>query len=195
MAKKIEMTKEEKEIYNELKKLANTANARLRKLEQYMGRANSWGAKNLRDKLSSEPVQAWTKGNRVSVSKNMTLSQMQATTQALQKFINNSKTSTIRGINKIRETTIENFRVSLGIDKKLSREEGEFYYRLFEDTDYSFFVPKYFTASDFDPLIQEAKEENYSVDEFVDLISAHLFGLDSELRERAIAFYNKYIKS
>lgn len=36
MAKKIEMTKEEKEVYNELKKLANTANARLRKLEQYM---------------------------------------------------------------------------------------------------------------------------------------------------------------
>lgn len=36
MAKKIEMTNEEKEIYNELKKLANKANARLRKLEQYM---------------------------------------------------------------------------------------------------------------------------------------------------------------
>ena len=194
MSKKIEMTKEEKEIYNELKKLANTANARLRKLEQYMGRPNSWSAKNLRDKLSSEPVQAWTKGNRVSVSKNMTLTQMEATLQAVQKFIN-SKSSTIRDINKIRETTIENFRVSLGIDRKLSREEGEFYYRLFEDTDYSFFVPKYFTASEFDALIQEAKEENYSVDEFVDLISAHLFGLDSELRERAIAFYNKYIKS
>lgn len=36
MAKKIEMTKEEKEVYNELKKLATKANARLRKLEQYM---------------------------------------------------------------------------------------------------------------------------------------------------------------
>lgn len=164
-------------------------------LSNICGRANSWGAKNLRDKLSSEPVQAWTKGNRVSVSKNMTLSQMQATIQALQKFINNSKTSTIRGINKIRENTIENFRQSLGIDRKLTREEGEFYYRLFEDTDYSFFVPKYFTASEFDALIQEAKEENYSVDEFVDLISSHLSGLDSELKERAIAFYNKYIKS
>lgn len=194
MAKKIEMSKEEKEMYNELKKLANTANARLRKLEQYMGRSDSWSAKNLRDKLSSEPVQAWTKGNRVSVSKNMTLLQMEATIQATKKFLN-SKTSTIRGINEVRENTIENFRQSLGIDRKLSREEGEFYYRLFEDTDYSFFVPKYFTASEFDALIQEAKEENYSVDEFVDLISAHLSGLDSELRERAIAFYNKYIKS
>ena len=194
MAKKIEMSKEEKEMYNELKKLANTANARLRKLEQYMGRSDSWSAKNLRDKLSSEPVQAWTKGNRVSVSKNMTLLQMEATIQATKKFLN-SKTSTIRGINEVRENTIEIFRQSLGIDRKLSREEGEFYYRLFEDTDYSFFVPKYFTASEFDALIQEAKEENYSVDEFVDLISAHLSGLDSELRERAIAFYNKYIKS
>lgn len=164
-------------------------------LNNICGRANTWSAKNLRDKLSSEPVQAWTKGNRVSISKNMTLSQMQATIQALQKFINNSKTSTIRGINKIRETTIENFRVSLGIDKKLSREEGEFYYRLFEDTDYSFFVPKYFTASQFDALIQEAKEENYSQEDFVGAIQSLLHSIDKELEERAIAFYNKYIKS
>lgn len=163
-------------------------------LNNICGRPNTWSAKNLRDKLSSEPVQSWTKGNRISVSKNMTLLQMEATIQATKKFLN-SKTSTIRGINEVRENTIENFRQSLGIDRKLSREEGEFYYRLFEDTDYSFFVPKYFTASEFDALIQEAKEENYSQEDFVGAIQSLLHSIDKELEERAIAFYNKYIKS
>ncbi len=60
MAKKIELTKEEQEVYNNLRKLAKRANQRLVRLEREFGK-DRWGAKELKSKLDVEPLQTWTK--------------------------------------------------------------------------------------------------------------------------------------
>lgn len=56
---KIILTKEQQELYAELKKLSKRANQRIVRLERQFGK-DSWGTKYLKEKLESEKVQAWT---------------------------------------------------------------------------------------------------------------------------------------
>ena len=75
MAKKIEQTKEEQEVYQNLKKLSKRANQRLVRLERAFGK-DRWGAKELKSLLDVEPLQAWTNAGRVRAAKSMSLNDM-----------------------------------------------------------------------------------------------------------------------
>lgn len=194
MPKKVEMNETQKELFRELTKLSKRANQRIVRVERMFGK-DTWGIKRLRNKLDIEPLQAWTSAGRVRVNKKMSITQLRATIKATKQFLA-MESSTISGIRNIRQRQIEGIRRQLSNDdiNNITYEEAESLYDLFEDTDFTFFVPKYFTASEFWALIEEAKEMNYSENEFVSLIRNYIeFGNDLDMLMRIRAIYNKYV--
>lgn len=193
MPQKIELNSEQQQLFNELKKLSKRANQRIVRLEREFGK-DTWATKKLRDKLSTEPLQAWSKTGRVKVNKSMTITQMKSTIKATQQFLN-SKTSTKRGIKQVRKTTIKNLAKSLGTEEEdLTDEEAETLYEMLSD-DYVTDILKYIPASDFWALIEDAKESGDSQDSFISRISDYIeFGNDVDMRNKLIMIYEKYVK-
>ena len=193
MPKKIELNSEQQQLFNELKKLSKRANQRIVRLEREFGK-DTWATKKLRDKLATEPLQAWSKTGRVKVNKSMTTTQMKATIKATQQFLN-SKTSTKRGIKQVKKTTIKQLAKSLGTDDEdLTNEEAEALYYMLSD-DYVTDILKYIPASDFWALIEDAKEAGDSQESFISRISDYIeFGNDVDMRNKLIMIYEKYVK-
>lgn len=193
MPKKIELNSEQQQLFNELKKLSKRANQRIVRLEREFGK-DTWATKKLRDKLETEPLQAWSKTGRVKVNKSMTITQMKSTIKATQQFLN-SKTSTKRGIKQVRKTTIKNLAKSLGTEEEdLTDEEAEALYDMLSD-DYVTDIIKYIPASDFWALIEDAKESGDSQDSFISRISDYIeFGNDVDMRNKLIMIFEKYVK-
>lgn len=193
MPKKIELSSEQQQLFNELKKLSKRANQRIVRLEREFGK-DTWATKKLRDKLATEPLQAWSKTGRVKVNKSMTTTQMKATIKATQQFLN-SKTSTKRGIKQVKKTTIKQLAKSLGTDDEdLTNEEAEALYDMLSD-DYVTDILKYIPASDFWALIEDAKEAGDSQESFISRISDYIeFGNDVDMRNKLIMIYEKYVK-
>jgi hypothetical protein len=193
MPKKIELSSEQQQLFNELKKLSKRANQRIVRLEREFGK-DTWATKKLRDKLATEPLQAWSKTGRVKVNKSMTTTQMKATIKATQQFLN-SKTSTKRGIKQVKKTTIKQLAKSLGTDDEdLTNEEAEALYDMLSD-DYVTDILKYIPASDFWALIEDAKEAGDSQESFISRISDYIeFGNDIDMRNKLIMIYEKYVK-
>ncbi len=145
MSKKIDMTSEEKELYNELKTLSKRANQRIVRLEREFGK-ESWGIKLLKNKLATEPLQAWTVSGRVRVNKRMTATQMRATIKFTKQFLNSS-VSTKAGIKKAKKKAIETLQRQYGsMTKDISYKEAEALYNFFEDKEVNKitnFIPRF----------------------------------------------------
>lgn len=193
MAKK-EMTEEQAELFRELTKLSKRANQRLVRLEGAFGK-DTWASRKLKNRLDIEPLQAWTKTGRVRVNKSMTITQLRATIKATNQFLN-SQTSTVAGIKKVREKQIKSISKALGTEEAdLTYEEAETLYIMFEDTDFTFFVPQYLSASEFWAEIESAKEQNLDLDDFTNSIRKYIeFGNDLDMLIRIRAIYEKYVK-
>ena len=66
---------------------------------------------------------------------------------------------------------------------------------MFEDTDFTFFVPRYLSASEFWAEIESAKEQNSDLDDFTNSIRKYIeFGNDLDMLIRIRAIYEKYVK-
>ena len=193
MAKK-EMTEEQAELFRELTKLSKRANQRLVRLERAFGK-DTWASRKLKNRLDTEPAQAWTETGRVRVNKSMTITQLRAAIKATKQFLN-SQTSTVSGIKKVREKQIKSISKSLGTEEAdLTYEEAETLYMMFEDTDFTFFVPRYLTASEFWGEIENAKEQNLDLNDFTNSIRKYIeFGNDLDMLVRIRAIYEKYVK-
>lgn len=193
MAKK-EMTEKQAELFRELTKLSKRANQRLVRLERAFGK-DTWASRKLKNRLDTEPTQAWTNTGRVRVNKSMTITQLRAAIKATKQFLN-SQTSTVSGIKKVREKQIKNISKALGTEEAdLTYEEAETLYTMFEDTDFTFFVPKYLTASEFWAEIESAKEQNSDLNDFTNSIRKYIeFGNDLDMLVRIRAIYEKYVK-
>lgn len=129
---KKELTREEQQLFNELKKLSKRANQRIVRLEREFGK-DTWATKYLRDKLVTEPLQAWTSSGRVKVNKSMTVTQMKATIKATNEFLN-SNISTKRGIEKAKQKAIKTLKTRFSTDvSDISYEEAETLTNFFDD--------------------------------------------------------------
>lgn len=184
---------EENKLYNELQKLAKRANQRIVRLERAFGK-DKWATKKLRDKLEIEPLQAWTKSGRIKVNKNMDITQLQATIKATKQFLN-SKVSTVRGVKKVRESTIKNIAQNLGIDgEKLSYDEAQTLYYLL-DVDYMPDILSKIPASKLWVIIAESIENNDTETQWLERISDYIdFGNDMDMKIKLIRLYEDYIK-
>lgn len=129
---RIELTQEERELFTELKKLSKRANQRILRLEREFGR-DTWATKYLKEKLTTEPLQAWTKSGRVKASKKMTIHQMRDTIKATNEFLNSS-ISTKSGIKKAKQKAIQTLKTRFSTDvSDITYEEAEALTYFFED--------------------------------------------------------------
>lgn len=114
MAKKIELTKEQTVLFNELKNLSKRANQRILELEKSY-KKEPLATKYLREKLAVEPLQAWTRKGRIKASKRMSEDQMRATIKAAKDFLKNPM-STKRGIKKAKQKAVETLKERFGTE-------------------------------------------------------------------------------
>lgn len=145
MPSKKELTREEQELFNELKKLSKRANQRIVRLERRFGK-DTWATKYLKDKLATEPLLAWTRSGRVRVNKSMTITQMTGTIKATKEFLK-SGTSTARGIKKAKIKAINTLKTRFSTDvSEITYEEAEALTNFFEDREVNQitnFIPRF----------------------------------------------------
>lgn len=141
---KKELTREEQELFSELKKLSKRANQRIVRLEREFGK-DTWATKYLKKKLATEPLQAWSISGRVKANKSMTVTQMKATIKATKEFLNSS-ISTKRGVKKAKQKAIKTLKTRFSTDvSDISYEEAEALISFFEDkevNDVTNFIPR-----------------------------------------------------
>ena len=100
MAKKIELTKEQQELFNELKTLAKRANQRLLRIERLTDQKGTFASKQLYDYLDSSTLQALSEKGRVRVSKSFSTTQMLAIKKATEQYLEDS-TSQVAGVKSL----------------------------------------------------------------------------------------------
>lgn len=150
------LTPEEQELFNELKKLSKRANQRIVRLERAFGK-DTWATKYLKEKLESEPVQAWTTKGRVKVNKSMTQIQMRATIKATKEFLNSS-ISTQRGVKKAKIKAIKTLKTRFSTDvSEISYEEAEALTNFFEDNEVNG-ITNFISGSTVVGIIEESRE-------------------------------------
>ena len=131
---KKELTREEQELFNELKKLSKRANQRIVRLEREFGK-DTWATKYLKEKLATEPLQAWSISGRVKANKSMTVTQMKATIKATKEFLNSS-ISTKRGVKKAKQKAIKTLKKRFSTNvSDITYAEAEALTNFFEDRD------------------------------------------------------------
>lgn len=142
---KKELTREQQELFSELKKLSKRANQRIVRLEREFGK-DTWATKYLKEKLATEPLQAWSISGRVKANKSMTVIQMKATIKATKEFLNSS-ISTKRGVKKAKQKAIKTLKTRFSTDvSDISYEEAEALTSFFEDKDVNKstnFIPRF----------------------------------------------------
>lgn len=97
------MTPDETKLFNEMKKLVNTANQRIRNIEREIGKTPILGVRELKEKLESLPMEQWTAGGRPALRKNLSETQMIAEINALKDFLEDKQYSTLTGIKQAKK--------------------------------------------------------------------------------------------
>lgn len=145
MPKKKDLTREEQELFNELKKLSKRANQRIVRLEREFGK-DTWATKYLKEKLATDPLQAWSISGRVKANKSMTVTQMKATIKATKEFLNSS-ISTKRGVKKAKQKAIKTLKTRFSTNvSDITYAEAEALTSFFEDKDVNKstnFIPRF----------------------------------------------------
>ena len=161
----------------ELMKKVKQANRQISSIENRYGDnagMGSWGVRYLYDDLDNSVVNGISQlSGKVQVKKNMTSTQLKAIDKAVTKFLNNKKTSTLRGITQTKKAITD------GIKKSLSNPNPDYNRDELELTDkdaqtlYSFLEDKTLRStmeklgpSDVWNFLMNAKEHQQKGDEF-----------------------------
>lgn len=185
-------TKERAKLMAETRELISQANRRLKGLNN-AGYRGSWASKKLVSRIDTKILKAWEKKGKIKVNKNLTNTQLMALQKAVNQFLE-SKTSTIKGIKEVSQARIKGIQETLSdeLRGRVSEEDAEFYYDMFEEDDFNFFADK-IGASTLWMLIDDAKMLDASEDDWLSMLNNYITLNDLDLRERAIRLYNKYI--
>lgn len=189
---KKELTREEQELFNELKKLSKRANQRIVRLERAFGK-DTWATKYLKEKLAVEPLQAWTLSGRVRVNKNMTVTQMKATIKATKEFLNSS-ISTRRGIKKAKQKAIQTLKIRFSTDvSDITYKEAEALTMFFEDFEVNK-ITNFIPGSDVLAVIEEAREQNNDYETFSSQMESIIqYNIGTNIENILRKIYAKYV--
>lgn len=175
MSKKIEMTKREQELFNEMKKLSKRANQRIVRLERLTNVKEPFAVKQLADKLSADTLKVWTEKGRVGAKKGLTELQMKAIIKATNEFLSKNSISTQAQAKAYQE------KVSLKAGKKLTIEQAETEYQLKKNYEW---IYEYMTPSEYwGGFVKEAKDSRWNREEFTDELLSYITNatIDDEL--------------
>lgn len=156
---------------------------------------DTWATKYLKEKLATEPLQAWTISGRVKVNKSMTVTQMQGTIKATKEFLN-SNISTTRGIKKAKQKAIKTLQIRFSTDvSDITYEEAEALTNFFEDKEVNS-ITNFIPGSDVLAIIEEAREQRNDYETFYSQMQSYIKwnkGYNNENLMRKI--YTKYVYS
>lgn len=127
-------------------------------------------------------------------NKKMSLTQLRAVNKALQQFMS-SKTSTVAGIEEVRQEVIQKISKTLTEDRgrNISYDEAETLYNMFTDNDTDELI-KDIGASAFWDVLESAKEASDSEEQFADRIARYAQReIDVDIRRKISNIYDKYV--
>ena len=173
-------------------KLVKQVNARLTRLNKAGYSTGTWASKKLNTRLQTNKIGAWHRG-RVKVKESMTETQLKAIQKASKQFLS-SKTSTSKGINKVKKNTLKSLASTLSDEYRgrLNEEDAVFYYDMLGEDDFEFFNDK-IGASTLWIQIDEAIDKGDSESKWIERLSRYITLNDEDTRNRAIRLYDKYI--
>lgn len=131
------MTKEvfDRNNYDALKKKVLRANKAIERIEKKYGE-DSWGVNRLYNKLDNETFKGITKSGKIRLNKNMSDVQLKAIEKATNNFLDNKKTSTLKGIKGVIKEVKTSLKGTLGDEEhQLTNAEINKLYDLVEDKD------------------------------------------------------------
>lgn len=183
--------------YDVNKAVRNTKNGRWERISKDVKRisykSGTWASKKLIDRLETSTLDAWSNG-KVKIRENMTITQLRAVQKAISQFMA-SKTSTLKGIQSVKESTKASLKATLSDEDLglLSDSEVETMYNMLSDTDFSFLSDKV-GASTAWSLIEDAKDNNDTEKGWINRLNRYAFEInDLDMKAKALAIYNKYI--
>lgn len=211
-------TNQKQELYREVKKQVIETNKRLEKLsrgydinkavrnpktgrferiskevKRVSYKSGTWASKKLIDRLETSTLDAWSNG-KVKIRENMTITQLRAIQKATSQFMT-SKTSTLKGIHSVKESTKASLKATLSDEDlgELTDSEVETMYNMLSDTDFSFLSDKV-GASTAWSLIEDSKDNNDTEKGWINRLNRYAFEInDVDMKAKALAIYNKYI--
>lgn len=180
------------QTFKETLKLVKQVNSRITQLSKHGYSSGTWASKKLNARLQTSKIGAWHRG-RVKVKESMSDTQLKAIQKASRQFLE-SKTSTYKGINKVKKNTIKSLASTLSDEDRgrVNEEDAEFYYDMLGEDDFDYFADK-IGASTLWILIDEANEQGDSENGWLDRLGRYITLNDEDIRNRAIRLYDKYI--
>lgn len=180
------------QTFKETLKLVKQVNSRITQLNKHGYSSGTWASKKLNARLQTSKIGAWHRG-RVKVKESMSDTQLKAIQKASRQFLE-SKTSTYKGINKVKKNTIKSLASTLSDEDRgrVNEEDAEFYYDMLGEDDFDYFADK-IGASTLWILIDEANENGDSESSWLDRLGRYITLNDEDVRNRAIRLYDKYI--
>lgn len=177
--------------YNELKKRVNKANRYIANIQRKYGE-NSWAVNKLYDKIDNNlinGVNLLTGGIRLN--KNMSKPVLNTIRKATDDFLA-SKTSTIGGIEQVRNSVIKSLRKHYNDENiNITRKDAEKLYSILEDKDLRDTAEK-IGASELWGLAINAKSKNMSEKQFLNSVKKHIdFENDVGIRNDLISIYQR----
>ena len=181
MAKKIEMSKEEQILFNELQKLVKKANQRLLRLERLTGEKGTFASKQLYDYLGINELKAITKTNRIRLSKSYNIGQLRAIKKATEKFLQ-EKTSRVSEVKKLTKE------YSTLAGKELSFKQADVLYKSSKNYSWIYeYIPKSEFWGYWVPIVQR---ENWDLVTFNEQVMLRInTELDDELKRDLESLY------
>lgn len=158
----------------------------------------SYSSKRLLNRLKIEKGVTYKKSSKQKIridTAKLNVSQVRYFQKIFDEF-NNALTSSPIGIADVRERTRNELSKSLGelVDKEITQEDVDDFYTLVADEDYRYIADK-IGDSELYILITEAREQNYTKEQFVSVLNQYMTSNTKEARERAERLYNKYVSS
>ena len=185
MAKKIEMSKDEQQLYSELQKIVKKANQRLLRIEKVTGEKGLFASKQLYDYLTVKELDAVSESGRIKLSKSYNIGKMQKIKKATEQFLDKEE-STVKGIKKLKVKYEEE------AEKELDFKQLNTLYRSSKNYTWIYeFIPK---SEFWGNWVKTTNRENWDKETFTEQIALRINKeVDVELKVDLEALYY-YVK-
>lgn len=187
--------KQLKRLYRETEKLVRETNKRLNSLERYHA-SGTWSTGKLKTRIRSNKTKGLLyKGKRIKLKPKMTKTNLVQIQKATRQFLD-SVTSTNRGIEAIKNKTIESLKGTLNFnqDKKLSDKDVESMYKILEDEGYKAHLMDMIPPSLLWQELSYCIRHNLGVDSFISRLNKYLEqDMDLDLQEEARRIFETYV--
>lgn len=168
-----------------------------KEVERVSYKTGTWASKRLKNKLDTSKLRNVFKGGRITLTESLNITDLTAVKKAMDQFLS-SETSTIKGIENVKEKTKKSLKATIEIDDEdFTDDELEFIYEMMGDEDItSLKENNYFASkSDISEIIIDARDMKDTEEEFISRLESYANSNDKYIQEKAISLYNKHIKN